>query len=203
MGVTVVNYGLGNILAFLNVYSRMNIPVQIASKKEDLARAQKLVLPGVGSFDWAMSQLRDSGMREELDELVLKRKVPVLGVCVGMQLMANASEEGQLPGLGWIPGKVRRFSEGMLKTKTPLPHMGWNTVTPKEHPLFVGIDRPEYYFLHSYFFEPESADYVLAETEYGIPFASAVSLANVLGVQFHPEKSHNWGAQLLRNFAAL
>lgn len=202
MVVTLVDYGLGNIFAFRNIYLRLNVPVQIASNKDDLSRAEKLILPGVGAFDWAMSRLNDSGMRERLDELVLNRRVPVLGVCVGMQMMANGSEEGKQPGLGWIPGNVRRFDENVLRTRTPLPHMGWNTVIPKSQTLFVGIDNPEFYFLHSYLFEPDSAASVLASTNYGPPFASAVFCDHIFGVQFHPEKSHDWGVKLLRNFAA-
>lgn len=201
--ITLVNYGLGNIFAFRNIYSRLNVPIQIASNKEDLSCAQKLILPGVGAFDWAMSRLNDSGMRERLDELVLNRRVPILGICVGMQMMANGSEEGELPGLGWIAGNVRRFDESVLRTKTHLPHMGWNTVAPKGHPLFTGIKHPEFYFLHSYFFEPEAADSVLAHTDYFTRFPSAVYRDQIFGVQFHPEKSHDFGVQLLRNFAAL
>jgi glutamine amidotransferase len=201
--ITLVNYGLGNILAFRNIYSKLNIPVQIASKADDLARAEKLILPGVGAFDWAMFRLNASGMRDKLDELVLQKKVPVLGICVGMQMMANDSEEGELPGLGWVPGKVRRFDKCVLKKKAHLPHMGWNTVIPKGHPLFAKIDDPEFYFLHSYFFDADSAESVLALTNYGTQFASAVYRDNVFGVQFHPEKSHDWGVKLLRNFAAL
>lgn len=201
--IALVDYGLGNIQAFSNIYRRLNIEVRSISRAEDLRSAEKIVLPGVGAFDWAMSRLNDSGMRRMLDELVLERGVPILGVCVGMQMMANGSEEGELPGLGWVPGKVRRFDESALKTKTHLPHMGWNTVTPKGHPLFAGIDDPEFYFLHSYFFEPESTNSVLAETDYGVRFASGVCRDQIFGVQFHPEKSHDWGVQLLRNFAAL
>lgn len=201
--IALVDYGLGNIQAFSNIYRRLNIEVRCVSCAEDLRSAEKIVLPGVGAFDWAMSRLNDSGMRRMLDELVLERGVPILGVCVGMQMLANGSEEGELPGLGWVSGKVRRFDESVLKAKTHLPHMGWNTVTPKDHPLFGEIDTPEFYFLHSYFFDPESPDSVLAQTDYGARFASAVYREHIFGVQFHPEKSHNWGVQLLRNFAAL
>ncbi len=201
--IALVDYGLGNIQALSNIYRRLNIEVNCVSRAEDLRFAEKIVLPGVGAFDWAMSRLNDSGMRRMLDELVLERGMPVLGVCVGMQMLSNGSEEGGLPGLGWVPGKVRRFDESVLKTKTHLPHMGWNTVAPKGHPLFAGIDTPEFYFLHSYFFEPESAGNVLAETDYGTRFASAVYRDHIFGVQFHPEKSHDWGVQLLRNFVTL
>jgi imidazole glycerol-phosphate synthase subunit HisH len=201
--IVLIDYGLGNIEAFSNIYRRLNIEVRRVSRPAELRSAAKIILPGVGAFDWAMSRLNDSGMRDTLDELVLGLKVPILGVCVGMQMLANVSEEGELPGLGWVPGKVQRFDESVLKTKTHLPHMGWNTVKPKDHPLFAGIDNPEFYFLHSYFFEPESTDGVLGQTDYGTRFASAVYRDHIFGVQFHPEKSHDWGVQLLRNFAAL
>jgi glutamine amidotransferase len=201
--VTLINYGLGNILAIRNIYTRSNIPVQVASDSNELAKASKLVLPGVGAFDWAMSRLNDSGMRSVLDDLVLVRKVPILGICVGMQMMASSSEEGKLPGLGWIPGRVQRFNQNNFQTKTHLPHMGWNSILLKEHALFSGLHEPEFYFLHSYFFDPELSDSVLAQTNYGIKFASAVHRENIFGVQFHPEKSHDWGEQLLRNFANL
>ena len=201
--VTLLNYGLGNTLAFRNIYARLNIPIQIASNSNELARAKKLILPGVGAFDWAMSKLNSSGMRELLDELVLDKKIPVLGVCVGMQMMAGGSEEGILPGLGWIPGHVRRFNVSLFRSKTYLPHMGWNSIATRDHSLFTGLHASEFYFLHSYFFDPESSSSVLAETTYGTRFASAVYSDRIFGVQFHPEKSHEWGAQLLRNFAVL
>ena len=201
--IALVDYGLGNIQAFSNIYRRLNIEVRRVSQPADLRSAEKIILPGVGAFDWAMSRLNDSGIRHTLDELVLGRKVPVLGICVGMQMLAVGSEEGKLPGLGWVPGKVRRFDEAVLMTKTLLPHMGWNAAKPKNHPLFSGIENPEFYFLHSYFFDPESADDILAHTDYGIRFASAVYRDHIFGVQFHPEKSHDCGVQLLRNFAAL
>jgi glutamine amidotransferase len=196
-----VNYGSGNLLAFRNIYSRLNIPVQVASTRHDLSRAEKLILPGVGAFDWAMTRLNESGLRERLDELVLDRKVPVLGVCVGMQMMAKSSEEGELLGLNWIPGDVRKLDESIFKTKTRLPHMGWNEAAPKSHPLFSDIENPQFYFLHSYCFNSESTENILAVTEYGTRFPSAVYRNNIYGVQFHPEKSHHWGIQLLRNFA--
>lgn len=201
--ITLVDYGLGNILAFRNIYTRLNIPVRIAKNSAELAGAKKLILPGVGAFDWAMSKLHSSGMRELLDELVLAKRLPLLGVCVGMQIMAGGSEEGDLPGLGWIPGYVRRFSESLFQSETHLPHMGWNSIAPRDHVLFAGLQEPEFYFLHSYFFVPESSNSVLAETNYGTQFASAVYRNHIFGVQFHPEKSHTWGVQLLRNFASL
>jgi glutamine amidotransferase len=199
--ITLVDYGLGNIQAFANIYKSLGMAYSIARDPQALSCASRLVLPGVGAFDWAMQRLEASGLRPVLDDLVLNRKVPVLGICVGMQMMANCSEEGSLPGLGWIPGQVKRFDEGLLSAKTSLPHMGWNDIAPKEHPLFANIPDPRFFFLHSYYFLPGSAEQVLAEAEYGEHFAAAVCMEHVIGVQFHPEKSHHWGTQLLQNFA--
>lgn len=201
--ITIVHYGLGNIQAFVNIYHRLNIPVTVAQNANDLSSASKIILPGVGAFDWAMQRLQSSGMRETLDDLVLNQAVPVLGICVGMQMMARRSEEGKLDGLNWIPGEVKRFDESLFKTKTHLPHMGWNDIQPKNHPLFKGLQAPRFYFLHSYYFMPDTLDDVLAKTEYAQSFASAVYQQQIFGVQFHPEKSHHWGVQLLKNFAEL
>ena len=199
--IGLVDYGLGNIQAFANIYKHLGVESFIASDASTLSQASRLVLPGVGSFDWAMRRLQESGMRPMLDDLVLNRKVPVLGVCVGMQMMAKRSDEGELDGLGWIQGEVKRFDSSLFSARTSLPHMGWNDVHPKIHPLFSEISDPRFYFLHSYYFVPEVSDHILAEAEYGQSFAAAVGNQNVLGVQFHPEKSHHWGVQLLNNFA--
>lgn len=202
--VTLVNYGVGNIQAFRHIYTRLNLSVEIASTSEVLARAKKIILPGVGAFDWTMTRLNQSGLRETLDGLVLQQQVPVLGVCVGMQMMAKSSEEGVLPGLGWIDAEVKRFDETGFTQKTRLPHMGWNDVIPvREDPLFDGIELPRYYFLHSYYLALVNAEHTLALTRYGSDFSSAVAKGHIYGVQFHPEKSHNWGIRLLKNFAEL
>ena len=199
--VTLVGYGLGNIQAFANIYHRLNIPVVIASNADQLLGAEKLILPGVGAFDWAMARLNESGMRARLDELVLHQKTPVLGVCVGMQMMANRSEEGEVPGLGWIDAEVVRFQLAQV-SHAPLPHMGWNDVNfLREDPLFVGISSPRFYFLHSYHFLAHHDSQILATTDYGHSFTSIASSSHIYGVQFHPEKSHHWGVQLLKNFA--
>jgi imidazole glycerol-phosphate synthase subunit HisH len=203
--ITIVNYGLGNIQAFVNIYKRLNITVVVASKHEELVGAKKIILPGVGAFDWAMGRLNNSGMRETLDELVIRGKIPVLGICVGMQMMASKSEEGVLPGLGWIDGEVKRFDEKSFKETTHLPHMGWNDVMPqKTHGLFNNLDMgARFYFLHSYYFSPHHENHILSITDYNGPYASSVYSENVFGVQFHPEKSHQWGIQLLKNFAEI
>lgn len=201
--ITIVDYGLGNIQAFANVYKRLGVSCSIAQDADDLRPATRLILPGVGAFDWAMQRLQGSGLRPMLDDLVLSRQVPVLGICVGMQMMANCSDEGVLPGLGWIPGEVKMFDKTLFKHKTRLPHMGWNDIYPQNNPLFHGIVDPLFYFLHSYYFVPGADEYVLAKAHYGAPFAAAVCRGNVVGVQFHPEKSHHWGVRLLQNFAEI
>lgn len=199
--VTLVNYGLGNIQAFAHIYESLDISVEVAGTMEQLARARKIILPGVGAFDWAMTRLNQSGLRDALDDLVLEKRVPVLGVCVGMQVMARRSEEGQLPGLGWIDAEVLRFDPVQIG-KIPLPHMGWNDVRPAgTESLFRGIEMPRYYFLHSYCIVPFRPSDVLATARYGCDFVAAVRSDHIFGTQFHPEKSHQWGIDLLRNFA--
>ena len=203
--ITIINYGLGNIQAIANIYNSLNIRVVIASTPDDLASAEKIILPGVGAFDWAMRLLNESGMRSCLDELVMVNKVPVLGICVGMQMLARCSDEGKLEGLSWIDAEVKKFDESKFVHKTHLPHMGWNEVIPQRTDcLFRGMEvKPRYYFLHSYYFLPKNDEDVLALTDYNGYFASAVRSENVFGAQFHPEKSHQWGIQLLKNFAEL
>ena len=204
--VTIVDYGLGNVRAFYNLYKRLNISVSIARTPEDLSKSTKLILPGEGSFDWAMEKLNNSGMLNKLNEMVLEKNIPVFGVCVGMQMMANSSEEGDLPGLGWIDAKVKKFTDTnqISELRLPLPHMGWNEVIPDyEHELFDNLHNPLFYFLHSYYFEPTNKEQTLACSFYGKNFASAAINKNVIGVQFHPEKSHHSGMQMLKNFSRM
>lgn len=167
--IGIVDYGLGNIRAFLNVYRRLGIPATAADSRASLESASKLILPGVGAFDWALQRLDASGLREPLDEMVLERKVDVLGVCVGMQMMARSSEEGDSPGLGWIDADVRRIEDVDSDRQPMLPHMGWNDAAPAAaDSLFRGIESPRYYFLHSYCVVPDQPDCTLATTEYGL-----------------------------------
>lgn len=203
--IHVIDYGLGNVQAFLTLYKRLGIEAIHVKTAADLARASKIILPGVGAFDHAISLLNQSGMRPILETLVLQDKVPVLGICVGMQILASSSDEGRLPGLGWVAGKVRVLGAKEQSSCLPLPHMGWNDVQPKlRHPLFLGLERDaRFYFLHSYYFDCDQLAYIAATTFYGINFSCAISANNVYGVQFHPEKSHHFGAQLLKNFAEL
>jgi imidazole glycerol-phosphate synthase subunit HisH len=201
--IAIVDYGLGNIRAFANIYKKLNIPYNIVTEPDGLEKATKIILPGVGAFDHAMSQLDKSGMREPLDELVRLHKIPILGVCIGMHMLAHSSEEGSLPGLGWIDGVVKKFDSSVLIQQTHLPHMGWNDVVPvKPDKLFDKLEKQAtFYFLHSFYFVCSNEDNVIAVTEYGKKFACAVNNQNVFGIQFHPEKSHKYGIQLLENFA--
>ena len=203
--ITIVDYGLGNVLAFANMYKRLNIEATIAHTAEELRSAEKIVLPGVGAFDHAMQRLEQSGMRATLDELVLQQSRPVLGVCVGMQIMADSSDEGRLPGLGWVKGTVRAFAKSASAADLPLPHMGWNDVQPVSgNRLFSGLQTgSRFYFLHSYYFDCAVAANAAALANYGFDFSCAVNSGNIHGVQFHPEKSHHYGTQLLKNFADL
>jgi imidazole glycerol-phosphate synthase subunit HisH len=203
--ITIIDYGVGNIFAFQNVYKRLDIPTKIAKTIADLEDAQKLILPGVGAFDYAMEQLNNSGMRNKLDELVLDEKIPIIGICVGMQMMGNKSDEGTSEGLKWIDADIVKFDEGLIQHRTKLPHMGWNDVIPtKGQPLFEGLEQEAiFYFLHSYYFKCNNPVDSIAISDYGIPFTSAVNADNVFGIQFHPEKSHQYGEKLLHNFAKL
>ena len=202
--IRVIDYGLGNVSAFLAVYKALHIEAGLARHAADLEDASKLVLPGVGAFDHAMRLLDGSGMRDRLDELVLGRKLPVLGVCVGMQILARSSEEGKAAGLGWVDARVTGF-RSLSRPGLLLPHMGWNDVQPvAAHPLFAGlVSDAFFYFLHSFYLDCARAQDVVALTSYGLKFSCAVQAGNIYGVQFHPEKSHLAGVQLLKNFADL
>lgn len=203
--IRIVDFGVGNIQAFLNIFKRLGIEATRARNAEELDGATRLVLPGVGSFDHAMTLLNQSGMRPLLDEMVLAQQVPVIGICVGMQMLARNSDEGVLPGLNWVPGRVRAFATTPASKDLPMPHMGWNDIKVRPgHKLFVDFEpEPRFYFLHSYFFDAEDKSDVVATAEYGLDFDCIVSKGHIHGVQCHPEKSHHFGAQLLKNFAEL
>lgn len=203
--IAIINYGSGNIQAIASIYGRLGVPYVVAERPDQLTGADHFLLPGVGAFDQCMDALNGSGMREPLTERVVGDGRPVLGICVGMQLLAHSSEEGKRDGLGWVPGVVKRFDRGRIGRDTLLPHMGWNTTKPvKPNGLFTDVDlTPGYYFLHSYYFSCENDEDVLAVTDYGGDFTAAAQRGNVYGVQFHPEKSHQAGIRLLENFSLL
>ena len=203
--IGIVNYGSGNVQAIANIYNRANIPFQIISEYERIKNVDKFILPGVGAFDATMKELNNSGLRDALDEQVLVLGKQVLGICVGMQILSNGSEEGKLKGLGWVDGIVKKFDDSKLKEKPYTPHMGWNSIEPLvDHELFKGVDNDlGFYFVHSYFFETINSKNILCNTYYGDYFSSAVYNNQIFGVQFHPEKSHSNGIKLLSNFAKM
>ena len=202
--IGIIDYGVGNIKAFTNIYKNLNIPFKIVKDISEFENITKLILPGVGSFDHAMTSLQNSGMREKLDELVLEKKIPVIGICVGMQMLAKSSEEGTLNGLGWIDGIVKKFDKSKINN-APLPHMGWNNLKiEKKNKIFDNLEEnPRYYFLHSYYFECENKEDVIATATYGEKFDCMINHKNIYGIQCHPEKSHHNGMQLLKNFGEL
>jgi imidazole glycerol-phosphate synthase subunit HisH len=202
--IKIVDYGLGNVQAFVNTYKRLNITLSIAKNAGDLQDASKVILPGVGAFDHAMELLDRSGMRGALDELVVGKKTPVLGICVGMQILGRSSDEGSSAGLGWVGGEVKSLG-GLRVDNLLLPHMGWNDIhAVRATPLLDELQTAaRFYFLHSYYFRCDNRDDVAATCSYGADFCCALNAGNVYGVQFHPEKSHHFGVKLLKNFAEL
>jgi glutamine amidotransferase len=198
---TIVDYGMGNAGSILNMLKRVGVAARVSSKAAEIAESERLILPGVGAFDTGMQHLRESGLIDVLNRKVLEERVPTLGICLGMQLLMRSSQEGREPGLGWIPGATVAFSShamGELK----VPHMGWNTVQVcRNNSLFHGLEQgARFYFVHSYYVICDRDEDVLAWTAHGVRFASSVQQGNIVGTQFHPEKSHRFGMQLLKNF---
>ncbi len=203
--IGIINYGSGNIYAIANIYKRLDIAFSIVASKDELTACDKLVLPGVGAFDETMKLIKSNGMKDTLDTLVLSQKIPIIGVCVGMQILGDSSEEGTEKGFGWIAGSVNKLEASQIKHKPCLPHLGWNNILLKsEHTLLQNIDFEKgFYFLHNYYFKAARAENVLATATYGIDFPCVIHNDNVYGVQFHPEKSHDNGVELFRNFSNL
>jgi glutamine amidotransferase len=204
--ITLIDYGVGNLKAFLNLYERLHIPVKIATTSDEIKQATKLILPGVGHFDHAMQLFNRSGMKDAVIERVTVDCVPILGICVGMQMLASSSDEGVETGLNWIPGSVKSLRGMLTSNLLPAPHMGWNDVKPSRgHALFnmFAADECRFYFLHSYYFIPDDAAHNIGSCEYSFEFCCAVNKGNIYGVQFHPEKSHKFGELILKNFAEL
>jgi len=198
--IVIVDYDIGNISAVQNMCQRIGVRCLVSSNPKDIEQAERIILPGNGAFDACMSNLRSSGLIPVLERQVLHHRVPLLGICVGAQMLGHGSAEGIEPGLGWLNMRVERFP---ILPGLRVPHMGWNHVVPQmSHTLTQGMtDETRFYFVHSYYMQPADKDDVLLTTQYGIQFASAVARGNISGVQFHPEKSHSFGKQLFRAFS--
>ncbi|MGN6492516.1 MAG: imidazole glycerol phosphate synthase subunit HisH [Agriterribacter sp.] len=200
--IVIIDYGVGNLTSIKNMLKRINVEAVISSKIDEIRNSDKLILPGVGSFDYGMTQLRESGLAKILNEKVLGEKTPILGICLGVQLLTESSEEGKQKGLGWIKGKTVAFNKLRLHGNQKIPHMGWTDVSGYEKSkLFTGMyEEPRFYFVHSYHLELDDSSNIIAQANYGYDFAVGVEYDNILGVQFHPEKSHKFGMKLLENF---
>lgn len=202
--ITVIDYGAGNIGSVLNMIKHVGGEAQVTATVTGVLEARKILLPGVGSFDNAMTRLSNLGLVEPLKAKATEG-IPFLGICLGMQLLADGSDEGQLAGLGLIPGRVRKFRFDGEAASLKVPHMGWNRAVPLQpHVLTQGLDAlARFYFVHSYYFECESQENALLQSVYGLSFTSGVQRGNVMGLQFHPEKSHRYGMQLIKNFVGI
>lgn len=206
--IVIVDSGVANVGSIANMLKKVGAPAMISSDPEVIRDAEKLILPGVGAFDAGMQHLRDRKLIEPLTQAVCSRVRPILGICLGMQLLTQGSEEGVEPGLGWVEADVVRFAptagagDGRALR---VPHMGWNTLVPAlDASLFAELaPDARFYFVHSYHVRTKREDLVIATSVYGYPFVSAFRHNNIFGVQFHPEKSHRFGMKVLRNFAAL
>ena len=201
--IVVVNYGMGNLGSILKSLRYLNVDAKISDSKSDIELASKLILPGVGHFSGAMAKLRELDYIELLNKRVLEDKIPILGICLGMQLLGVYSEEGDTQGLGWIDATTRKFTiEDKLRWK--IPHMGWNSISiQKKHNLLDNVEQHElFYFVHSYYMSCNNKQDILAQTNYSVDFTSIVQKNNIFGTQFHPEKSHKQGLEIIANFVS-
>jgi glutamine amidotransferase len=203
--VVIIDYKVGNLGSIQNMLKKIHTEFLVSSDPALILSADKLILPGVGAFDTGMQNLRDLNLLDVLQEKVIKRGAPILGICLGMQLLSNGSEEGKIKGLGWIDSEVVRFNFAETGLKLKIPHMGWVYPTiSKKSKLLTEIDSaPKFYFVHSYYLKSYNPEDILATASYGNDFVAAVEKDNIMGVQFHPEKSHKYGMRLLKNFIDL
>ena len=201
--ITIIDYRTGNVGSIINMLKKIGSKGIISSDPVDILNAEKLILPGVGSFDEGMKNLKDSGLIPHIEEKVLVKKTPILGICLGMQLLSKRSEEGKSTGLGWVDAEVIKFRFNDKKRK--IPHMGWNTISvSKQDDLLNDMPDPSrFYFVHSYHFKCNDEQDILTKTHYVHEFTSAIRKGNIIGVQFHPEKSHKYGMKLMKNFSQL
>ena len=202
--ITIVDYGMGNLGSVFNMFKKIGVESKISGKIEEIEKAEKILLPGVGAFDNAMKLINESGLREVLDHKAMVEKIPVLGICLGMQLLTKGSEEGNEKGLGWVNAKAKKFQFEKAEN-LKIPHMGWNRVFVNgDNPLTKDFaEEPRFYFVHSYYVEVEDQKNSILKTNYGIEFDSGIHNDNIYGAQFHPEKSHRFGMKLLENFSKL
>jgi glutamine amidotransferase len=208
MTISIINYGCGNIGSVVNMLKYIGVEAEVITEPRQVKKAKKIILPGVGKWDAGVQSLRDSGVLGVLEERVLNYEVPFLGICLGMQLLLNSSEEGSLPGLGWIGGTVRAFDFCHLDTgenRLAVPHMGWNSVTAmQDSTLTESLDeKSKFYFVHSYYADIEDSKNVLVQTQYGHSFTSGIRKENIYGLQFHPEKSHKHGMNIMKSFTSI
>jgi len=198
--ITIVDYGMGNLGSIQNMFKRIGIDSQITGDLDAIDSATKILLPGVGAFDSAMQRMNESGMRDVLHRKCIVQKTPILGICLGMQLLTNGSEEGSIAGLGWIDAFAFKFP---CIAGLKVPHMGWNDVHSKNHsPLTIGVGiESRFYFVHSYYVRAKRDADVILQSHYGVTFDAAIGCENIYGAQFHPEKSHKFGMRVLANFA--
>jgi glutamine amidotransferase len=203
--IAIINYGIGNLLSVKNMLKKAGVAdVVITDDPGELDKADRIILPGVGHFDYGMKKLRSSRAFEMLQKKALEDKIPVLGICLGAQLLTNGSEEGTEKGLGWIDAETVRFEVERFPEKLPIPHMGWTEIRYADHPLFTNMyEEPRFYFVHSYYLRPKDPANQLCESVYGHAFSSGIQSGNIMGVQFHPEKSHKFGLRFLENFARI
>jgi len=205
--IAIVDYNMGNVGSIRNMLRKIGAESVITSDVDRISRASKLILPGVGAFDNGMTHMQQMGLMDVLGEMVLERKIPVLGICLGMQLITRRSEEGELPGLGWIQADTVRFEFDHQAESTKIPHMGWNIARPRHcDTLFNGLgdtDDTAFYFVHSYHVVCDDEADVLARATHSYEFTCAIEKGNILATQFHPEKSHRYGMQLLKNFVEM
>lgn len=198
----IFDYGVGNLTSIMKMIGKSGNQAIISSRREDVESADKLILPGMGHFDNCMRKFNASGLRELITRRVLEDNLPTLGICVGLQMFFSTSEEGCEQGLGWLKGTVVRFNEKAFPSRLTIPNMGWLDVSPaKESSMLRGLEQSRFYFAHSFHIQSEEPETDLLYADYGYTFTAAVQKENLIGVQFHPEKSHRFGMQLLKNFA--
>jgi imidazole glycerol-phosphate synthase subunit HisH len=200
--LVIVDYGVGNLTSVQNMFKKAGVTAIISSQKNEIENADKILLPGMGAFDNCMSRFNASGLRDAVEKKIFTGKTPVLGICVGLQMLMESSEEGALPGLGWIKGKTVAFKKEKVQLTQKIPNMGWLDIqAKKKSALLDELAGARFYFAHSFHVQPDDESDINISADYGYEFTAGIERDNILGVQFHPEKSHRFGMQLLKNFA--